>query len=231
MDVAMGEEFESICTALSSGGQGAHLRALVLTGEGKAFSAGGDLAFLKSRTEDLDANNIKIMRDFYRRFLSIRKVPVPVITAINGPAIGAGFALSLATDIRVTKKEAKLGLTFVSLGLHPGMGSTFFLPNLVGHQTASRLLLTGDVISGEEAAKLGLVELSDDPVSTAHLIAERIAKQNPRAVQLCTKTLRDNQESGLERALMNEAMCQAVNYKSGVSEGLAALLEKRAPEW
>jgi enoyl-CoA hydratase len=131
MTVAMGEKFEETMTKLASDKK---IRCLVLTGKGKAFSAGGDLNFLKDRTKDTPYNNSKIMRAFYRRFLSLRNLPVPVISAINGPAIGAGFCVALATDIRVANPKAKMGLNFVKIGLHPGMAATHFLPQIVGTQ-------------------------------------------------------------------------------------------------
>ena len=86
------------------------------------------------------------MRRFYARMLRVRDLPVPTIAALNGPAIGAGLAVALACDMRVAYSGAKLGITFVGLGLHPGMGSTFFLHTLLGPQVAARLALTGDVI-------------------------------------------------------------------------------------
>ena len=121
--------------------------AVVVTGAGKAFSAGGDLAFLNRRAEDSGSSNAVVMRRFYQAYLRIRELPVPVLAAINGPAIGAGLCFALAADMRVAGKSAKLGVTFVGLGLHPGMGATHFLPRLVGAQIASRLILTGARIS------------------------------------------------------------------------------------
>jgi len=194
-------------------------------------SAGGDLEFLRDRTKDTGTNNANVMRAFYRRFLSLRSLPVPVISAINGPAIGAGFCVALATDIRVTSPTTKLGLTFVGLGLHPGMAGTHFLPRLVGHQTASRLLLTGDVILGKEAAELGLVTLADDPLEHALEMATRIVRQNKDAVNMCTRSLRNQQDFDLERSLWREADCQAINYRTSVEEGINAIVEKRKPIW
>jgi enoyl-CoA hydratase/carnithine racemase len=95
--------------------------AVVVTGSGKAFSAGGDLAFLRRRSEDSGARNSNIMFKFYERFLCVRKLPVPVIAAINGAAIGAGACFATACDMRVAAAGAKIGFTFPTLGLHPGM--------------------------------------------------------------------------------------------------------------
>lgn len=118
------------------------VRVVILTGEGKAFSAGGDLDFLLNRANDEPGNNAPMMRAFYARFLSLLQLPVPVIAAINGPAIGAGMCVAAACDLRIAAKTTDMGFTFAKLGLHPGMGCTFFLPALIGQQNASRLLLT-----------------------------------------------------------------------------------------
>jgi enoyl-CoA hydratase len=207
--------------------------ALVVTGAGKAFSAGGDFEFLNNRSNDTGMRNSVIMRSFYSKFLRIRDLPIPVIAAINGPAIGAGLCFALGADLRIASKSAKLGITFVGLGLHPGMGATYFLPRLVGPQVAARLCLTGEVVTGEEAAKLGLVvEAVEDtevlPKSLA--LASRIAEQAPIAVRSCVRSLRMQHDEGLDRALWREADAQSYCY-SGVDlkEGVQAVAEKRKP--
>lgn len=124
--------------------------AVVITGAGKAFSAGGDQAWLKQRCKDTASRNSQIMHDFYHRFLAVRSLPLPVVAAINGPAVGAGMCLAMACDIRVASRSAKMGFPFVSLGLHPGMGATHMIATVAGYETAYRLLLTGDMITGEE---------------------------------------------------------------------------------
>ena len=113
------------------------MRAAILTGAGRAFSAGGDLDWLMARHRDTPENNVAVMTEFYKRFLVLRRLPVPVIAAINGPAIGAGLCLAVGgADLRVASTGAKLGVTFTKLGLHPGMAATFFLPQLVGPQVS-----------------------------------------------------------------------------------------------
>ena len=128
----MGDALTAVVTRLQSD---PGVRCAVLTGAGRAFSAGGDLDWLMQRHRDTPENNISVMTKFYKRFLVMRQIPVPVIAAINGPAIGAGLCLAVGgADVRVASSGAKLGVTFTKLGLHPGMAATHFLPQLVGPQ-------------------------------------------------------------------------------------------------
>jgi len=210
------------------------IRAVVVTGNGRAFSAGGDLDFLRDRHHDKPANNAPIMRAFYDGFLCVRTLPVPVIAAINGHAVGAGLCFALACDIRIAAAKAKLGVTFVGLGLHPGMASTHFLPKIVGPQVASQLLLTGELISGTEAEKKGVVAeaVEGEVMERAMEMANQMAKAGPIAVQTCVRTLRNAQDEGLERAVWREADAQAQTYASqDLLEGVNAVAEKRTPEF
>ncbi|KAJ3029355.1 UNVERIFIED_CONTAM: putative enoyl CoA hydratase [Siphonaria sp. JEL0065] len=232
------------------------IRALILTGSdpynppapepvpvGKkprpaAFSAGGDLKFLRARTKDSPHHNAEIMRDFYARFLAIRKLPYPTIAAINGHAVGAGACISLACDLRLMASDngAKIGFNFVKLGLTPGMGGSFMLPNLIGHQNASRLLLTGDLISAQEAKDLGLVlsiHKQSDLFPESLALARKIASASPVSVRGVVKTMRngfDATSGGIELALWREADTQAICYQSeDMREGLDAIGEGREP--
>lgn len=227
LTVSMGASFEAAVTAL---GTEPDLRAVVLTGEGRAFSAGGDLDFLERRAAAGPQENAEEMRAFYRRFLALRSLPVPALAAVNGPAIGAGLCLALACDLRVCARNAKLGLTFVGLGLHPGMGATHLLPTLVGHQTASRLLLTGDVIDGDEALRLGLVAEAvdtEDVLPRTLELARRMAAAGPVAVRSTVRSLRMLADEGLERALWREADAQAHCYSTAdLRSGIEAVRTK-----
>ncbi|CAK4716527.1 hypothetical protein LEN26_001127 [Aphanomyces euteiches] len=210
-------------------------RAIVLTGEGRAFSAGGDLEFLQERAKDTTSRNVVTMRKFYGRFLSLRTLPVPVVAAINGPAIGAGMCISLFADVRVVAKDAKLGFTFVHLGLHPGMACTHFLPLLIGQEKANYLLLCGKVISGEEAFQYGLASKvvdKEDVVAEAIKVAEELTSGSSVATRSLLQTLRLKQDKDLEMALRREASSQAVCYASAdYKEGVDAISAKRKPSF
>lgn len=231
----MGDQFLEIIDELCNEGA-KDLGAVVLTGSGRAFSAGGDINFLRDRHKDTPSRNAVVMRRFYERFLAVRRLPVPVVAAINGPAIGAGLCVALGADVRVAFEKAKLGVTFVQLGLHPGMGSTHFLPQIVGPQAAARLLLSGEVISGTEAKAIGLVaDTFDSPeacVAGAQEIAAKMASAGPVAVRTCVRSLRMAQEEGLDRALWREADAQAQCYVThDYYDGVEAIAEKRAPKF
>eukprot|EP00471_Norrisiella_sphaerica_P002007 CAMPEP_0184483074 /NCGR_PEP_ID=MMETSP0113_2-20130426/4681_1 /TAXON_ID=91329 /ORGANISM="Norrisiella sphaerica, Strain BC52" /LENGTH=236 /DNA_ID=CAMNT_0026863225 /DNA_START=294 /DNA_END=1004 /DNA_ORIENTATION=- len=214
MTVEMGEQFQTLVTNLPDG-----IRCVVLTGEGRAFSAGGDLEFLEARANDTPHQNTQEMLAFYDRFLCIRNLKVPVVSAINGPAIGAGLCLAMATDIRVTHDECQLQFPFSKLGLHPGMGATFYLPSIAGYEVASRLLLTGEMITGAKAKEWGMVTESvgdaTQVLEKAMELASLVAKNPPVGIETTLKTLRQQQDSthsGLRAALMREADAQASCY-------------------
>jgi len=148
-----------------------------------------------------------------------------MIAAINGPAVGAGLCLALACDVRVASPAARMGVTFIGLGLHPGMGCTHFLPLAVGQQVAARMMLTGELVTGEQALREGLVAaLDEDAEGAAVALASKMAAQAPVAVRTCLRSIRTAQDAGLEAALWREADAQAHCY-AGVDykEGLRAL--------
>ncbi|PRP83787.1 hypothetical protein PROFUN_08985 [Planoprotostelium fungivorum] len=209
------------------------VRCAVLTGAGKAFSAGGDLQFLLDRAADTPQNNAELMRKFYSRFLSVRSLKVPVLSAINGHAVGAGLCLALATDIRLAARSAKMGVTFTNLGIHPGMAATHFLPSLIGNQNAAHLLLSGDLVSAEEAQRLGVVlSVHDDGdlMDRAMAMAASLSSKSSVAIQTTVRTLRNKQEVDIETALWREASAQAICYSApDIVEGVNAVKEKRKP--
>lgn len=211
-----------------------NVNAIVLMGAGEqAFSAGGNVAWLKSLRNNPIPENEELMLSFYRSFLCVRKLPVPVVAALQGPAVGAGCCLALACDLRVAAPKSKIfGFTFSSLGIHSGMGGSHLLQQVLGNTVVSNeLLLTGKVVGGEDAYRLGLVnQVAEDPKDEARRLAEQVAKQNPMAIRSMIQTLRYQQDKGLEEALRLEAKAQAICYsRDDWGEGVDAAIEKREP--
>ena len=213
--------------------QDPELAAVVVTGEGSAFNAGGDLSWIVSEPDAQVADLRTRMLAFYRSWLTVKQLEVPTIAAINGHAIGAGFALALAMDVRYAAADAKLGVPFTSLGLHPGMATTWSLPDVAGHAVARDLLLTGRIDTGEEAVGLGLVSLAapaEEVLGHALAAAERVAAAAPVATRLTLQAVRDGGHASFERALEWEALAQAVTLATDdLHEGIAAAAEKRRP--
>ena len=135
----------------------ADVRAVVVTGAGRAFCSGGDISWIGGEPDALVPDLRARMLAFYRGWLSIRSLEVPTIAAVNGAAVGAGAALALACDIRYAAASARFSVPFSSLGLHPGMATTWLLPEVVGIAAARDLLLTGRMVDAEEMLRLGLV--------------------------------------------------------------------------
>ncbi|MFC6696756.1 enoyl-CoA hydratase/isomerase family protein [Nocardioides daphniae] len=211
------------------------VRAVVVTGEGSAFTSGGQLDWLASEPDaSVDALRDRML-PFYRAWLSIRRLEVPTIAAVNGPAIGAGLCLALACDMRFAVEGAKMGVPFTQLGLHPGMAGTFLLPEVVGHAAARDLFLTGRIVQGDEALRLGLVSRvlpREGFLDEALAVAADIAARAPIASRLTTLALRDGGHASIERALQWEAMAQPITLATeDLQEGIRAAKEKRAPRF
>ncbi len=235
MTVEMGEAIQSTFAHLATDPD---LRVAVLTGAPPAFSAGGDLAMLEdfaTRTRDEGFDASSEMRAFYERFLSVRTLPVPVIAAINGHAVGAGLCVALACDLRLVADEAKVGLNFARLALHPGMGGSWLLPRAVGPQRGAEWLYTGRLVSGTEAAAAGLALRSlpaDDVLPAALELAGEIAASSPLVVRQLKLSLEHAPTTTLADQLDREAAAQAVNYGTDdFREGLAAGRERRTPRF
>lgn len=240
MTQAMGE---ALAASVGTLRKEASLRSVVLTGAGRAFSAGGDLGMIAGRGEDgagdpggvARARNRSFMRSFYDLFLSLRDLPCPTIAAVNGAAIGAGLCVALACDLRLVAREAKLGLNFVRLGIHPGMGATWTLPRLVGPARAAELLYTGRILDGEEAERIGLANRAvarDEVLPTALAWAREIAENGPLAVRGTKQALARSLDATLADQLSFEALQQALCYETAdLREGVAAAREKRPPRF
>lgn len=206
------------------------LRAVVVTGEGSAFCSGGDTSWIASEP-DAGVDRLRTrMLPFYRAWLSVRRLEVPTLAAINGAAIGAGLCLPLAMDLRFAARGAKLGVPFTKLGMHPGMAGTYLLPEVAGEAVARDLLLTGRVVDADEALALGLVSRVLEPgdlLDAALETAAGIAATAPVASRLTTLALRQRHAS-MEAALQWEAMAQPITLATAdLQEGIAAARERR----
>jgi enoyl-CoA hydratase/carnithine racemase len=211
------------------------VRAVVVTGEGSAFCSGGNTSWIASEP-DASVDHLRTrMLPFYRAWLSIRRLEVPTIAAVNGHAIGAGLCLALACDIRYAASGAKLGLPFNKLGMHAGMAGTWLLPNVVGPAHARDLLLTGRVVEADEALRLGLVSRVIDPESFLDEVLETaagIAATAPIAARLTKVALADGGHADFESALQWEALAQPMTLATAdLQEGIAAAQQKRAPQF
>jgi len=174
-------------------------------------------------------------REFYRRFLTIQSLPMPTIAAINGHAIGAGLCFALACDLRVAVSDAKMGMTFTKLGIHPGMGATYFLPRLIGSARSCELLFGGRIIDAVEAERMGLLNRvvpREAFAATVQELAGEIASAAPIAVRFVKRALYRGLEHSLEDALDVESMQQSATFQSAdAREGITAVMEKRAPKF
>jgi enoyl-CoA hydratase/carnithine racemase len=211
------------------------VRAVVVTGEGSAFCSGGNTSWIASEP-DASVDHLRSrMLPFYRAWLSIRRLEVPTIAAVNGHAIGAGLCLALACDIRYAAAGAKLGLPFNKLGMHAGMAGTWLLPDVVGPAHARDLLLTGRVVEADEALRLGLVSRVIDPAAFLDEVLETaagIAATAPIAARLTKVALADGGHADFESALQWEALAQPMTLATAdLQEGIAAAREKRPPRF
>ncbi len=208
------------------------VRCVVLTGEGSCFSAGADL---KAGLQRGKASALPSERSYamYASFLTLLDIEVPVVGALNGHAVGGGFGLALLCDIRVARRDARYGANFARLGLHSGLGIGYLLPRLVGLSNASEMLFTGRLVDGDEGARMGLFSRAlpaDEVLPEAKAIADQIAASAPLAVRSMKASMRAGLAWQVREAARAEAALQAETLATeDAKEGMAALLEKRAP--
>lgn len=233
LDAAM---VEGIVAAGEQVGDDPTVRAVVLSGEGRGFCAGLDFAAFQSMTEAGDdaVAGLGTIAKLAQRVVRVwAELPVPVIAAIHGPALGGGLQLALGADIRIVAPDARLGALEVRWGIVPDMTGTQVLPALVGLDHAKELVLTGRTITGEEAVAIGLAtRLSDDPYADALALAREIAALNPHAVRHAKRLLDLAGTVSLADGLAAErvAMRELVGSPNQV-EAVTASFEKRVPNF
>jgi enoyl-CoA hydratase len=223
-----------LAQAIGRAAADAAVRAVVIAARGRSFCAGADFKTGAQRSpgsRPLQPNE----RSFamYQPFLSVLDLEVPVIGALSGHAIGGGLGLALVCDIRVANRDARYGANFTRLGLHPGMATTYLLPRIIGVPRAAELLLTGRLISGAEAERIGLVNYAlpaEEVDARAHELARDCAQAAPIATRWTKRSLYRHAEWSPHDAARYEAELQSRTIETqDHREGVAALLEKRDP--
>jgi 2-(1,2-epoxy-1,2-dihydrophenyl)acetyl-CoA isomerase len=223
--------------ALKGAERDADARVLIITGAGKAFCSGQDVAELKERY--VPGHVPHLGNDIRRRYNPIaqrlRQMDKPVIAAVNGVAAGAGMSLALACDVRIASDQASFLAAFINVGLVPDTASTFTLPRLVGLGKAMELCLTGDRITAEEAHRIGLVNRvvpADDLGAEAEKLAARLAALPARGIALIKHLLNQSFDNDLLRQLEAEAFAQeTAGLTEDHVEGVIAFIEKRKPQF
>lgn len=217
--------------ALKSAGRDRAIRAVVITGAGRAFCAGQDL---RERMEpDAAPLAVELRQRYNPIIIAMRRLEKPIVAAVNGVAAGAGASLAFACDIRLAAPEASFILAFGRVGLVPDSGATWFLPRLVGTAKALEIALTTEPLSAADAERFGLVARivpADGLLAEAQDLAERLAAGAPRAIALTKRALNRAWDATLEEQLEYEADLQGLAGASADhAEGVAAFVEKRRP--
>jgi 2-(1,2-epoxy-1,2-dihydrophenyl)acetyl-CoA isomerase len=224
-------------TALSDAAVDSSVRCVILTGAGRGFSAGQDLAVLQEEYAGGGTPSLgTLFREHYLPVvLAIRTIEKPVIAAVNGVAAGAGASIALACDLRVASDKASFVEAFVRVGLIPDSGGTFILPLLVGLAKASELAFTGARVDAEEALRLGLVNRvvpADELVPNTLAWAHELAALPTRAIGLTKRGFNRSLMPALEELLEHEAqLMEEAGHTADHREGVMAFIEKRKPQF
>jgi 2-(1,2-epoxy-1,2-dihydrophenyl)acetyl-CoA isomerase len=223
----------ALAAALKSAGDDDSVRAVVLTGAGRGFCAGGDLALLRDARNRNAAQELEgLLHAGKDIVLAIARMRKAVVASVNGPAAGGGMNLALACDIRIASEQASFCEAFAKLGLCPDFGGMYTLPRLVGPAKAAELFITAETISAAEALRLGIVNRvvpAERLEEEARLLAEQLAAAPPLAVEAVKQTLAGGE---LERVLDEEVRQQVRCFLSeDCAEGLNAFFEKRRPQF
>lgn len=232
MNALNSETLEELNGAFTQLGQSDQVKAIIITGEGKAFVAGADIAEMKDMSGDqARAFSMKGQKVFDL----IAKTPKPVIAAVNGFALGGGCELAMACDIRIASENAKLGQPEVNLGVIPGFAGTQRLSRLVGAAKAKELIFTADMVDAQTAHSIGLVNQvvpAEQLMDACVEMAGKIASKGPTAVKLAKKVISEGIETRLDEGSAYESRDFGECFKSGeAKEGMSAFLEKRRPKW
>ena len=236
LNAFIGHMRRDLAEALEHVGSERNIRVVIITGAGRAFCAGGDLAFMAELMQRRDSEEFsRILGAGRRVILAIRQMTKPVIASINGPASGAGFNLALACDLRIAANTATFSQSFAKVGLHPDWGGTYFLPRLVTPNKACEMFFLGESIDAAEAMRLGILNqvVAPEELESATLqLAERLRAAPPIALAAAKHAVYMSQAAELEEMLRYETEAQLRCFDSDDGhEGIRAFLEKREPRF
>jgi len=230
---------DAFCAATSRVNRDAEVRAVILTGAGPAFSAGGDVKAMARRSGMFGGSPYQ-QRQGYRHgvqrlTMAMYGCEVPIVAAVNGAAVGAGCDLALMCDVRVAATDAFFAESFVKLGIIPGDGGAWLLPRIVGAARAAEMTLTGDRVEADRALAWGLVSAvvsKDTLIKEARGVADRIAVNPPHAVRMAKRLLQESQHQRLESLLDMSASMQALaHHTDDHVEAMRAMVEKRVGDF
>jgi 2-(1,2-epoxy-1,2-dihydrophenyl)acetyl-CoA isomerase len=231
-DLTDGDEVAAACERVNADPS---TRCVVLTGAGRAFSAGGDLTAMRDRRDLFEGSGAAI-RERYRRVVhrivrSLYGLEVPLVAAVNGPAMGLGCDIAGLADIRIASDRASFGVPFLKLGIIPGDGGSWLLPRNIGYVRAAEMLFTARSIDAATAERWGLVNRvvgHDQLMTEALATAAQIAAQPPQALRMAKALLRQGRDMNFDQMLeMSAAMQALAHLTEDHQEGVAAVLEKR----
>ena len=230
---------DELIEALNIANQDKNIRALILTGAGKSFCAGGNVKDMRDKTDMFSGNSSTIEQSYKQGIqripLAFASLDVPIIAAVNGAAVGAGFDITMMCDIRIASESARFAESFVKLGLIPGDGGAWFLPRKIGPARAAQMALTGAMIDAKTVLDWGIISecLSPDKLlPRAWQIAKEIAQNPPLAVRQTKKLLQQSESLSLENMLDLCAKTQAeLHQTKDHLEAVDALLEKRQGQY
>jgi enoyl-CoA hydratase/carnithine racemase len=229
-------EFVEACERIS---KDRTVRVVILTGEGTAFSAGGNIKNMRDKKKltsgsPLDIRNAYI-NSIARVALALYELDVPTIAAVNGPAIGAGMDIACMCDIRIASHAASFASSFVKIGIVPGDGGAWFLSRIIGPAKALELMLHGETFDANEAYRIGLVSQIVAPeklMEAATDFGARIGRHPPQVVRLTKRLLRESQNLSLGASLQLSSAFQALaHYTDDHMEAVSAFIEKRNPKF
>ena len=235
-DLEDGDAFAAACESVNADQA---VRCVILTGAGRAFSAGGDLKAMKDR-RDMFAGSGPEIRDRYRRVVhrivrSLYGLEVPLIAAVNGPAMGLGCDIAGLADIRIASETASFGVPFLKLGILPGDGGAWLMPRNIGYARAAEMLFTARVLDAKTAMEWGLISrvvAPDRLMDEAMAIADEVSARAPQALRMTKALLRQGRDATFDQILEMTASMQALAHLTDDHlEGVTAALEKRPADF